>query len=655
MKTSFLLSLLLLWSTSSLKSQQLAEIERRLPPVSDVEFPADQKTAIERRLSDYEDRLWEISGEPHDADVAVFVKAVKLAMRFNEFYSEKNIPLAGQLLDLADARFEERVKEKPTASWREQRGLLVRGYWSSIDDSVQPYGLEIPENLDLSKPVPLLVWLHGRGDKTTDLHFIQRCLSKSQALGGKVGDQQDAIIVHPFGRHCVGFKHAGEIDVLEVIEAVKAEYPIDPDKIALAGFSMGGAGAWHIGAHYRDHFCAVHAGAGFAETAEYNKLTSDSYPPDYEQTLWKVYDVPNYVHNLFNGPLLAYSGEEDKQKQAADLMAKAIADEGGELKHVIGPGMGHKYHNDSVKEIWAWLKETWKTGRDTFPKTIELQTPTLRYGKMHWFTATGLEAHWKNSRATATWDEAGETITVETDNITAFRINAPGQMDVGGYTLKIDDQSLSATSPGFPVTSLTAFKNGDGKWGWGEFDGLTKTRHLQGPIDDAFLSQFLVVGPDDSGSNELIENWVTFELEHFTRRWTELMRGEFETESPTNVTSVDAAESNLILWGTPETNPLIAEVIEQIPVEWTADTLKIGGQTFDPKTHVPVLIYPNPIAPGRYIVINSGHTFREGHDKTNSLQNPKLPDWAVLNIETPPDDLAAGKVVATGFFSEKWQ
>ena len=36
-----------------------------------------------------------------------------------------------------------------------------------------PYGLEIPEGLDLSKPVPLYVWLHGRGDKDTDLHFIR--------------------------------------------------------------------------------------------------------------------------------------------------------------------------------------------------------------------------------------------------------------------------------------------------------------------------------------------------------------------------------------------------------------------------------------------------------------------------------------------------
>ena len=97
--------------------------------------------------------------------------------------------------------------------WTRSTGLVVRGYYSSIDGSPQPYGLEIPETLDLSKPVPLLVWLHGRGDKITDMHFLQRCRTKSQAMGGFVKDQQEAIILHPFGRQCVGWKHAGEIDI----------------------------------------------------------------------------------------------------------------------------------------------------------------------------------------------------------------------------------------------------------------------------------------------------------------------------------------------------------------------------------------------------------------------------------------------------------
>ena len=83
----------------------------------------------------------------------------------------------------------------------------------------------------------------------------------------------------------MGYKSAGEIDVLDAIEHTISEYPVDPDRIALMGFSMGGAGAWHIGAHYAQHFAVVHAGAGFAETAEYNRLQLANYPHPVVQKL----------------------------------------------------------------------------------------------------------------------------------------------------------------------------------------------------------------------------------------------------------------------------------------------------------------------------------------------------------------------------------
>jgi hypothetical protein len=54
------------------------------------------------------------------------------------------------------------------------------------------------------------------------------------------------------------------------------------------------------------------------------------------------------------------------------------------------------------------------------------------------------------------------------------------------------------------------------------------------------------------------------------------------------------------------------------------------------------------------VILNSGLTFREAHDKTNSLQNPKLPDWAILDITIPPDAEKAGRVVKAGFFGEDW-
>mgnify|MGYP007126783562 CR=1 FL=1 len=93
---------------------------------------------------------------------------------------------------------------------------------------------------------------------------------------------------------------------------------------------------------------------------------------------------------------------------------------------------------------------------------------------------------------------------------------------------------------------------------------------------------------------------------------------------------------------------MIAELAAYLPVEWKGDSFVFRGQTYPSDSHVPVLVFPNPLNPNRYVVLNSGLTFREGHDKTNSQQNPKLPDWAVIGLDRDPDAFAPGRVAAAG-------
>jgi hypothetical protein len=95
--------------------------------------------------------------------------------------------------------------------------------------------------------------------------------------------------------------------------------------------------------------------------------------------------------------------------------------------------------------------------------------------------------------------------------------------------------------------------------------------------------------------------------------------------------------------------------MDAIPIHWDDEMIRIGNHAWPSDHHRLLLIYPNPGNPNRYIVLNSGPTFREAHDRTNSLQNPKLGDWAVIDTRTPPNAEAAGKVVASGFFDEQWQ
>ncbi|MBU6221611.1 MAG: hypothetical protein KGR24_02545, partial [Planctomycetes bacterium] len=175
------------------------------------------------------------------ADVEVLVKAVEFALEGDEWWQPGDLNHAAWAIDEATARLESVARgEFP---WRTARGRSVHGFRSALDGSVQPYAVWIPEGLDLTKPAPLWIWLHGRGEKETDLHFLHRRAHKEPEFR-----PDDAIVLMPFGRYCNGWKGPGMADVFEARDAACDLHAVDPDRIVLAGFSMGGAGAWQIGA-----------------------------------------------------------------------------------------------------------------------------------------------------------------------------------------------------------------------------------------------------------------------------------------------------------------------------------------------------------------------------------------------------------------------
>ena len=92
-----------------------------------------------------------------------------------------------------------------------------------------------------------------------------------------------------------------------------------------------------------------------------------------------------------------------------------------------------------------------------------------------------------------------------------------------------------------------------------------------------------------------------------------------------------------------------------LPIGWSDEQITVGDQSFSSKDHVAVFVSRNTFNPMKYIVVNSGPTFREGHDRTNSQQTPKLPDWAIIGLDKDPDAYAPGEIKAAGFFDENWK
>lgn len=606
------------------------------------------------------------------ADVEVFFKAVRYALEIGEFWDPKDINKVRLLLDEGRKRLD--ALEKGDPYWTKQRGSVIRGFYSAIDGSPQPYALDIPDGLNLPDPEkikegeavpPLWIWLHGRGDKETDLHFIAGRMARKGQF-----QPEDAIVVHPLGRQCIGWKGPGETDALECADAAsRALYgPRGVPRFAMMGFSMGGAGAWQLGAHYSWKWAVVHAGAGFVDVARFTKMPADQYPAAHVQTLWGVYNVPDYVRNLFNIPVLAYSGEIDKQRDAAEFMSEAFQSEGAKLRHLIGPQMPHKYDPESIKTVTAFVQKALR-GEEAAangPGHFSLQTRTLRYHRAPYIRVNGLDEHWLDSRVDLRFDgsfSGNSVYRIETKNINDLTVSEAGATVKAGAKITIDGTELSnpGTEEGFRLVKSGGAWTVAGGNLYSPASGLRKIPGCQGPVDDAFMEPFLVVLPDGACRSHEVDRWVTGELDRFLRRWREVFRGEPRVKHASEVTSEDMKRFHLVCWGDAASNAVIAKALPQLPMKWDADQIAVGSHSASAATHVPVLIYPNPLevavsgSTPHYLVLNSGPTFRENDDRNNSQQNPKLPDWALIDVTVPPDDKAPGGIAATGFFDEAWQ
>ncbi len=642
---------------------------RPVPPVGNT-IPDATKLELQSGLNELQKLISEIGSHDLLPDVQVYEKAVRWALQYDEIYDPKNAknPAANVKAVLKNGLERAKALKDGKAPWATATGLVVRGYKSKIDGSVQPYGLVIPPNYDFKSSTKhrLDFWWHGRGETLSEANFIA---DRERNPGQFTPD--GAIVVHPYGRYCNANKFAGEIDSLEILDHLKKHYRIDESRIVARGFSMGGAACWQYAVHYPTLFCAAAPGAGFAETREFlNDFQNEVVKPTwYEKKLWRMYDATEYAQNIFNIPTVAYSGEIDKQKQAADVMAREMKKVGLELTHIIGPKTGHSYEKNAKQEVIKQVDAIVAKGKVEFPKEINFTTYTLRYNECAWLRIDGLEKHWEPATVVGKYQDGKFILT--TRNVSELRIRSPfnkASLYVDGtYVCAYMSPSSEETSRKFP-TSLHAVKN---KKGWEtetEFgDGPRKIPGLQGPIDDAFMDSFLMVKPTGTPFNPTLGEWTKKEMKHAVDHWRKQFRGDARIKNDKEINDDDIKNHNLILWGDPQSNAILAKIAGKLPVsweskmviegdkKWTAVRMQLGDKNYDGNSHVPVMIFPNPLNPKKYVVLNSGFTFREYAYLNNARQVPMLPDYAIVDTTTPPNSRWPGKVVRAGFFGERWE
>ena len=630
---------------------------RPVPPPG-IAVPASDRTELEQGLRKLGDALHRLEQNPLFADVAIYHKAVRYALEYNEIFQETETARAKELLAEGQRRADDLLQGR--APWTTATGLVVRGYVSRIDRSVQPYGLVVPVTYSPSLPHRwrLDTWFHGRNEKLSELNFIW---DRERNPGEFT--PPNTIVLHLYGRYCNANKLAGEIDLLESLDSVKSRYPVDENRIVVRGFSMGGAACWHIAAHHAGEWAAAAPGAGFSETPEFLRVWAKEtlQPTWWEQKLWHLYDATDYAVNFYNCPVVAYNGEIDSQKQAADAMERAMEREGLRLCRIVGPNTGHKYHPDSKVEINRIIDAIASRGRDPYPRKIRFTTWTLAYNKMKWLVVDRLERHWDRARldAEVTNDHAVDVVST---NVAAFTIDmSPGGCPLDNtrrIELTVDGQRLEAPGPMTDRSWIVHLAKNGGHWTLvqtADDATLHKKHGLQGPIDDAFLSSFLFVRPTGTPLAPGIAGWVAGEQQHAVKAWRAQFRGDIPVRDDVQVSDSDIAGNNLVLWGDPGSNRILARIADRLPIRWTADAITAGKQRFPSSSSALLLIYPNPLNPRRYIVLNSGFTFREYDYLNNARQVPKLPDFAIVDITTPPNERYPGRIVTAGFFGENWQ
>jgi pimeloyl-ACP methyl ester carboxylesterase len=645
-----------------------ADQVRPVPPPG-IEVPSEKREALHEGLLSLEKAIQEIRADksvtPESRaclpDVEICHKAVRDALKHNEFFKPGEIDFAIQLLELGRERAES-LKKNGTP-WTGQTGFVFRGYRSRIDGSVQPYGLEIPSTYDFESPAAtrLDFWFHGRGETLSEVAFLQQ---RHSGRGGKI-NPDNAIVLHPYGRYSNANKFAGEEDLFEALEHAQQDYRIDEDRIFVRGFSMGGAACWQFAVHYADRWAGAQPGAGFSETPDFLKTFQGETlnPTWWEEKLWRWYDATHWVVNLTNTPTIAYSGEIDRQKQAADQMVAAAEKEGLNLLHLIGPDTAHKLHPETLEEIESRLESISSQGRQRVPPVVRFVTFTLRYNRMHWVQVDALTEHWEEGRIEAVLEnESG--LAIETKGVEAFSLH----FDSGTCPLdllkapvvKLDGQMVEASRVVSDRSWNVYFRKTNGTWKASASPiptnhSLSKTHRLQGPIDDAFTGSFVILSPDSEGSNPSVSEWTTTEQAHAIEHWRKQFRGDARVKNAKDISDEDMAQHHLVLWGAPDSNSMIGKLMSDLPATWTREKLMIGDRTFDAAHHTLALIYPNPLNPERYIVLNSGFTYREYDYLNNARQTPKLPDWAVIDLREPASSRYPGKIVAAGFFDENWQ
>lgn len=159
------------------------------------------------------------------------------------------------------------------------------------------YILTAPKDADFEKEnLPLLVFLHGAGERGDDPEILNTVVTISQIFGEE--DEYHGIRAITLSPQCpegLVWNHL-VLPLKELIDQIADEYHVDRDRISITGYSMGGFGVWDMICTYPELFSAAApiCGGGLSwRVGVLNKLPIRAFhggadtvvPPVYSETM----------------------------------------------------------------------------------------------------------------------------------------------------------------------------------------------------------------------------------------------------------------------------------------------------------------------------------------------------------------------------------
>lgn len=503
-------------------------------------------------------------------------------------------------------------------------GAQTRTFRSVVDDSDQPYALYLPRTLDPEKKYPLVIGLHAEEtNHSVNLVQLFGIVAPPLSIGLAVGRgfprlaDVDFIVACPFARGTIGYQGVAEKDVYDVLADVESRYPVDEDRVYLTGISMGGGGALWLALTRPDVWAAVAPVCAIAIPG------SEELAP-----------------NALNLPIRLFHGDQDPAVPVASSRAwqRRLLNAGAPAEYIEYPGVRHNAWDFAYRgrSIFTWFGQF---RRQREPERVRLVARSYRYASAYWVRIDGF-----TPGALASIDArlAGKTeAKVDTRDVDAFTI-APRALELPAM-VTVDGDAIRVKAG----TELSFAKAG-GHWRQGRAEPEAKRLGAEGPVAAVESDRHIYVyGTADGPPPEAVA--VRLRVAERAADWSisGLARPALKlaVKADSAVTAADLADANLVLFGSRQTNSLIARFAGEMPLALNAGAADYG-----------LLLV---VSTGkRYALVSSGLPWWTGADQAHRGGDRFAPPLFRL-LTTFGDFIlfrgSLANVAAEGYFDRNWK